>query len=125
MTFLSPLGKKQKGGTIIGAHNSLQSILIEEYSKDFELIVIEVNIGENDVRILTGYGPKENWKIEDRMPFFRKLQEEIVKAESNQKAVFIQMDANSKLGPKIIQGDPHAQSENWKKLLQGKMVEMH
>ena len=48
------------------------------------------------------------------MPFFRKLQEEIVKAQSNQKAVYIQMYYNSKLGPKIIPGDPHAPSETGK-----------
>ena len=106
--------KKQKGGTLIGAHKSLQPILIEEYSEDFELLVIEVKIGEKDVRIITGYGPQENWKIEDRMPFFQKLEEEIVKAQSNLKPVFIQMDANSKLGPKMIAGDPHTQSENGK-----------
>ena len=106
--------KKQKGGTLIGAHKSLQPILIEEYSEDFELIVIEVKIGEKDVRIITGYGPQENWKIEDRMPFFQKLEEEIVKAQSNLKPVFIQMDANSKLGPEMIAGDPHTQSENGK-----------
>ena len=35
--------KKQKGGTLIGVHKSLDPILIEEYSEDFELSVVEVN----------------------------------------------------------------------------------
>ena len=106
--------KKQKGGTIIGAHKSLDPILIEEYSEDFELLVIEIKIGGRDIRVISGYGPQENWIKEDRIPFFKALEEEIIKAKSNEKAVYIQMDANCKLGPNIIKGDPHAQSDNGK-----------
>ena len=36
--------KKEKGGTIIGAHKSLCPILIKEYSEDFELLVIEIKV---------------------------------------------------------------------------------
>ena len=32
----------------------------------------------------------------------------------HEKAIFIQLDANSKLGPEVIKGDPHKQSENGK-----------
>ena len=52
--------------------------------------------------------------MEDKMPFFRSLEEEIVKAKFNGKSIYIQMDANSKLGPDIIAGDPNQQSENGK-----------
>ena len=52
--------------------------------------------------------------MEDKMPFFRSLEEEIVKAKLNGKSIYIQMDANSKLGPEIIPGDPNQQSENGK-----------
>ena len=41
--------KKQKGGTLIGAHRSLDPVLIEEYSEGFELLVVEVRIGDIDV----------------------------------------------------------------------------
>ena len=50
------------------------------------------------------------------MPFFRALEEEIIKAKSHDKALYIQMDANSKLGPNYIQGDPYDQSGNGKLL---------
>ena len=53
--------------------------------------------------MITGYGPQENWK-----------REEIVKAKSSEKLVYIQMDANSKLGPARIKGNPHDQSDNRK-----------
>ena len=46
--------------------------------------------------------------------FSRPHEEEVIKAQSNEKAVFIQMDANSKLGAHMIEGDPHGQSENGK-----------
>ena len=42
----------------MAAHKSLDPILIEE----FELLVIEVKMGGRDVRVITGYGPQENWK---------------------------------------------------------------
>ena len=63
---------------------------------------------------MTGYGPQENWKLEERTPFFHALEEEIVKAKTSEKPVYKQFDANSKLGPTLIQGDPHAQSGNGK-----------
>ena len=108
--------KKQKGGTLIAAHKSLDPILIEEYSDDFELLVIEVKIGGRDVRVLSGYGPQENWKLKDKKPFFKALEEEIVKAKLSNKFIYIEMDANAKLGPTVIEGDPHNQSENGKLL---------
>ena len=32
--------KKQKGGTVIGAHKSLSPILFKDYSEEFELLVV-------------------------------------------------------------------------------------
>ena len=92
----------------------MDPILIEEHSSEFELLVVEAKIGGRDVWIISGYGPQENWKVEDRIPFFAKLEEEISKAKLHGKEIIIEMDANSKLGPTLIKGDPHKQSENGK-----------
>ena len=108
--------KKQKGGTIIGAHKALHPILISEYSEDFELVVIEIKIKNKDIRIMSGYGPQETWPEADRIPFFMALEQEIVKAEMQGKSMFIEMDSNNKLGPEIIPNDPHTQSGNGKLL---------
>ena len=108
--------RKVKGGTAIIVHKSLKPVLIEEYADEFELIVVEVKLGSKHVRIISGYGPQENWTKENRMPFFNALEQEVNKAKLNNKAVIIQMDANSKLGPKVIKGDPHNESENGKLL---------
>ena len=48
------------------------------------------------------------------MQFFKALEEEVIKAKPSDKYIYIQMDGNRKLGPNIIPGDPHEQSENGK-----------
>ena len=103
---MKPSGKNKKGGTLIAAHKSFDPILIEEYSEEFELLVIEVKIGGKDVRVISGYGPQENWKLDEKKPFFEALEKEIKKAKFNGKSVFIEMDANAKLGPNVIEGNP-------------------
>ena len=106
--------KKDKGGTMIGAHKGLKPILISEYNDEFELLVIEIKIGIKEIRIMSGYGPQESWPEQQRIPFFMALEEEIVKAELAGKSIFIEMDANSKLGNTLIPGDMHKQSDNGK-----------
>ena len=50
--------KKVKGGTMVGVHKSLKPFLIQEYSNEFELLCVEILVA---IRIITGYGPQENW----------------------------------------------------------------
>ena len=88
------------------------------------MLVVEVKLGGRDVRVISGYGPQENWKSEEKRPFFRALEEKILKAKLYEKAIYIQMNANSKLGPNFIRGDPHEQSENGK-ILANILIEMH
>ena len=97
---------------MIGAHVALNPILISEYSDDFDLLVIEIKIQNKEIRLITGYGPQECWNEADIMPFFVALEKEIAKAELLGKAIIIEMDSNSKLGPKYIPDDPHQQSQN-------------
>ena len=49
---------KEKGGSMTGIHESLEPVLIEEYSDKFELIVVEIKIQGKEVRIINGYGPQ-------------------------------------------------------------------
>ena len=105
---------KCKGGTLIGVHKSPDPILIEEHSENFDLLTVEVKLGIKHVRVISGYGTQENWNLEEKMPFFRALEEEIIKAKSSDRLVYIQLDANSKLGPTIIPGDPHSRTANGK-----------
>ena len=105
---------KEKSGIIIGAHKSLSPVLVSEYNKDFELLVVEVTVNKKALRMITGVGPHENRTEDVRMPFFLALEEEITKAELENKSIYIEVDANSKLGPKIIPNDKHPMSKNGK-----------
>ena len=49
---------------MIGVHESLNPILINEYSDVFELLVTEITIGGKEIRLISGYGPQDSWKIE-------------------------------------------------------------
>ena len=86
-------------------------------------LVVDIEVSNRQIRIISGYGPQENWTESDRLPFFLALEAEVVKAEMEDKSVLIQMDANSKLGPEVIKSDPHPQSPNGR-LLHG-LLERH
>ena len=104
--------KKKYRGTMIGIHESLNPILITEYNDPFELLVTEMTVGKKEIRLISGYGPQDCWKSEDRLPFFLALEEEISKSELAGKSIVISLDANSKLGPEWIPKDPNIQSPN-------------
>ena len=108
--------KKEGGGTLVGAHKTLDPMLIEEYSEDIELVVIEITVAGKQIRVMSGYGPQECWPVEKRMNFFQALEEEVVKAEMAGRSIILSMDANSKMGTEHIPGDPNKKSENGKVL---------
>ena len=115
--------KKKFGGTMIAIHQDLNPKLIEEYSDDFELLIVEVETKDSAIRVMSGCGPQENWEEEKRILFFLQLEIEIEKAELAGKSILIQMDANSKLGSKHIKNDPHEMSPNG--ALLSKIIERH
>ena len=73
-----------------------------------------ITANKKGIRMITGVGPHENKTTETRMPFFLALEEEINKAELEGKSVYIEVDANSKLGPERIPNDKHPMSKNGK-----------
>ena len=104
--------KRKGGGTLMAVHEDLNPKLIEEYDEDFELLVVETNTKQKTIRLISGYGPQENWDEDKRVPFFLALETEIEKAELEGKSVIIELDANAKLGPNFISGDPHKMTPN-------------
>ena len=107
-----PKRTKVGGGSMMGLHESLNTVLVSLYENDFELIVVETKIGKNLIRFVTGYGPQEDWSDELKAPFFVALNTEIAKALESNKSLYIAMDANCKLGPDYIPGDPNKMSKN-------------
>ena len=74
--------------------------------------MVEIVTEKEPIRIVTGYGPQENWEEEKRRPFFLALETEIEKSELAGISVIIELDANSKLGKQYIPNDPHDMSPN-------------
>ena len=103
---------KKGGGTMIAIHEDLNPKLVSEYNDEFELLVVEINADDKEIRVISGYGPQENWAEEKRLPFFITLETEIEKAELAGKDIIIEMDANAKLGTKYIPTDPHEITPN-------------
>ena len=101
---------------MIGAHKGLKPVLVSEHNDPFELLVIEIEVANKGVRVISGYGPQESWTPQQREPFFRVLEEEIVKANLAGKSIIIEADFNSKLGREHIPNDPHGQDRNGKLL---------
>ena len=83
-----------------------------------EVLVVEAKLKDKKVRLINAYGPQEE---ELRKSFFHKLDEEVKSAKLAGALICLELDANSKLGPEIIPGDPHPQSKNGK-LLENDMI---
>ena len=112
MVVFEAIRKAKGGGTLIASHKSLNPKLIESYEDEFELLVVDIDLKEKKIRVISGYGPQENWPEEKRRPFFVALETEVEKANLAGKSVFIELDANAKLGEKYIAEDPHDISPN-------------
>ena len=68
---------------------------------------------DRTIRVISGYGPQENWPEDKRRPFFVALETEVEKANLAGKSTIIELDANAKLGKqKYIPNDPHEISPN-------------
>ena len=64
----------------------------KEHNETFELLVVEIKIANKEIRVITGYGPQENWESNERTPFYIALEEEIAGAELQGRSVIIAMD---------------------------------
>ena len=43
---------------MIGAHKGLKPVLINELNDPFEILVIEIEVGNKEIRVISGYGPQ-------------------------------------------------------------------
>ena len=105
------------GGLITAVHNSLHPVSVGSVDDgdNTEVIVVEAKVDDYKVRLINGYGPQESDEEESKA-FMNRLDLEVKKAKLAGAFVCIEMDANSKLGPSIVKGDPNQQSRNGKLL---------
>ena len=87
---------------------------------DLEVLVVEGKVGNRSTRFINAYGPQEEdaggskERIND---FYQYLDLVIKEAKFSARLVCLQMDANAKLGDKVIPKDPKQQTKNGEKLL--------
>ena len=104
---------KSGGGLLTAALNNLDPLLITK-DKETEILVIQVNVNGNNIRIINGYGCQEDDNQREILNFWQRLEEEIIEAKNEQCAIVIELDANAKLGGKQIKGDPNMLCNNGK-----------
>ena len=103
------------GGLLTAVHKSLLPVSVSNDTEE-EVLVVEATIGEAKVRFINAYGPQEDDKDDIREGFFNRIDQEVKKSKLAGALVCLEMDANAKLGPGIIDGDPKEQSKNGKLL---------
>ena len=106
------------GGSILtGVHENLSPIFISGGEDETEILVVQCQVSGVDIRLINGYGPQENAKIEDKIEFYSKLDQEVKSGKLFECFVFIEMDANAKVGDEVIEGNPHKMSQNGELLM--------
>ena len=102
------------GGSILtGVHKQLNPVLISDGSNDeIEILVVEGSIKERNCRFINAYGPQESAKVNKRIQFYARLEEEIIKAKLQNTMICLEFDANAKLGSEIIANDPNEITPN-------------
>ena len=84
---------------------------------DTEVLVVEAKFDNTKIRLINGYGPQESDE-DNSKAFMSRIDIEVKSAMLAGALICIEMDANSKLGQKIIKGDPRDISKNGKLLKQ-------
>ena len=109
--------KSGGGGLLTAVHKNLEPVSVSsDENEDDEILVVEAKLQTQKIRLVNAYGPQED-EVEDlKKSFYNKLDEVVKSAKIAGAFICIEMDANSKLGPNIIPGDPHPQSKNGKML---------
>ena len=95
------------GGLCVGVTQDLPSSLLREGGEDVECISDQVQVGQQELVVVCGYGPQENASLSRKEAFWQYLEQEVQEASREEKMLIIQMDSNAWLGSKKIPGDPN------------------
>ena len=108
---------KKGGGLLTAADENLNPILISNKEDENEILTIQVDVGKYKLRIINGYGPQEDDDNNRILGFWQEIEAEIIDAKDNDCLVLVEMDANAKVGSKVINEDPNPMSSNGKIML--------
>ena len=71
-----------------------------------------MKVGILNIRVINSYGPQEDEDWQRKLLFWNTLEKEIISKIDESCFILIQMDANAKVGAKILKGAPNKQSVN-------------
>ena len=86
----------QGGGLALGVTKELESTLIKEGDDNTEAIVVQVSVGQLQIRILLAYGVQENAQKERKENFWNFIEEQVNLAELYGQGFILQMTKLSK-----------------------------
>ena len=95
------------GGLCIGVAKNLPSALLWEGGDEAECLSVQVQVGQQEMVVVCGYGPQLHASPERKEKFWAYLEREASEAAREDKMLVIQMDSNCWLGEKYIPGDPN------------------
>ena len=104
------------GGLCVAVAQELPSALLREGGDEVECISVQVQVGQQSLVFVCGYGPQLSASPARKEQFWDYLEREVQEAAREEKMIVIQMDANSWLGGNFIQGDPNKQTNGNGKL---------
>ena len=107
-TFEMVRANKGGGGLLKAVKEDLNPVLVSQRDDDVEIVVVEADLGRKKLRIINGYGPQEDDDVQDILNFWQEFEKTIIQAVDDQCLILIELDANTKLGNKIIKNDPHS-----------------
>ena len=107
---------KAGGGLLTAVQEDLEPVLVAVGEDGVEILVVEAAYGSDKFRIINGYGPQEDDETHDVLNFWQSFEAEVIKAKDNNCFIIAEMDANAKLGNKIIKNDPNEMTNNGKLL---------
>jgi exonuclease III len=96
------------GGLCVGVHRDLQPVWIAQGDDEVECLVVEVWLNDFPIRIINGYGPQGNDKIERKQKFWDFLEREVCNAIVAGAGLVLQMDGNCHLGTELLKEDINA-----------------
>ena len=87
-------------------------MFISEGDDESEFISVGITLNQFKVRVVSGYGPQTNAKIEKKHKFWSDLDHQVSEAFLNDSGIVIQMDSNAHAGETIIKNDPNIINNN-------------
>ena len=112
------------GGLVTAVDPNLNPMLVTTRNDEAEVLTVQLDVNNQKIRVINGYGPQEDDSSQNKLNFWTGLDHEILAATSENCMVLIQMDANAKVGRKIISADPNNVTDsNGRQLLE--LVDRH